>query len=147
MPEKENDPSAFAKGYKAVNDHECLSCHTYKGEGGPNAPDFTGYGDAAWLRKMITTPFDPSRYGTRNRMPAFRDLEGLTGEELKEEVQRSKNQLLEKIDANDKEKRKHIEDAHTVMQLIGTMRNRFSRGDTYESSDIGTTQTLRARKT
>ena len=25
--------------------------------------------------------------------------------------------LLEKIDANDKEKRKHIEDAHTVIQL------------------------------
>ena len=34
-------------------------------------------------------------------MPAFRDLEGVTGEDLKEEVERSKNQLLEKIDAND----------------------------------------------
>ena len=30
----------------------------------------------------------------------------------------------------------------TVMQLIGTMRKRFSKGDTYESSDIGTTRTL-----
>ncbi len=30
----------------------------------------------------------------------------------------------------------------TVVQLIGTMRNRFGRGDTYESSDIGTTRAL-----
>lgn len=30
----------------------------------------------------------------------------------------------------------------TVLQLIGTMRQRFSRGDTYETSDIGTTRQL-----
>ena len=30
----------------------------------------------------------------------------------------------------------------TVVQLIGTMRKRFSAGDTYESSDIGTTRQL-----
>ncbi|MBS1151968.1 MAG: hypothetical protein H6Q89_3666 [Myxococcaceae bacterium] len=30
----------------------------------------------------------------------------------------------------------------TVVQLIGTMRNRFARGDTYETSDIGTTAQL-----
>ncbi len=30
----------------------------------------------------------------------------------------------------------------TVLQLIGTMRSRFRRGDTYESSDIGTTRQL-----
>lgn len=30
----------------------------------------------------------------------------------------------------------------TVVQLIGTMRKRFSSGDTYESSDIGTTRLL-----
>ena len=30
----------------------------------------------------------------------------------------------------------------TVMQLIGTVRSRFSRGDTYETSDIGTTRQL-----
>jgi uncharacterized protein YbjT (DUF2867 family) len=30
----------------------------------------------------------------------------------------------------------------TVIQLIGTMRNRFARGDTYESSDIATTRQL-----
>lgn len=32
--------------------------------------------------------------------------------------------------------------ATTVMQLIGTMRKRFSSGDTYETSDIGTTRSL-----
>ncbi len=30
----------------------------------------------------------------------------------------------------------------TVLQLIGTMRKRFSTGDTYEASDIGTTRLL-----
>ncbi|TQF12415.1 SDR family oxidoreductase [Myxococcus llanfairpwllgwyngyllgogerychwyrndrobwllllantysiliogogogochensis] len=30
----------------------------------------------------------------------------------------------------------------TVLQLIGTMRKRFASGDTYESSDIGTTRQL-----
>ncbi len=30
----------------------------------------------------------------------------------------------------------------TVLQLIGTMRKRFSAGDTYETSDIGTTRSL-----
>lgn len=30
----------------------------------------------------------------------------------------------------------------TVLQLIGTMRNRFSSGDTYKTSDIGTTRHL-----
>lgn len=32
--------------------------------------------------------------------------------------------------------------ATTVVQLVGTMRKRFSRGDTYETSDIGTTRLL-----
>ena len=32
----------------------------------------------------------------------------------------------------------------TVVQLIGTMRKRFASGDTYETSDIGTTRSLMA---
>jgi len=35
-----------------------------------------------------------------------------------------------------------MRDRTTVLQLIGTMRKRFAAGDTYESSDIGTTQQL-----
>jgi uncharacterized protein YbjT (DUF2867 family) len=33
-------------------------------------------------------------------------------------------------------------DRTTVLQLIGTIRSRFARGDTYETSDIGTTRLL-----
>ena len=35
----------------------------------------------------------------------------------------------------------------TVVQLIGTMRKRFAQGDTYESSDVGTTRQLVAAAT
>lgn len=35
-----------------------------------------------------------------------------------------------------------LSSCYSVVQLIGTMKKRFSSGDTYESSDIGTTQTL-----
>jgi len=35
-----------------------------------------------------------------------------------------------------------MEGSTTVVQLIGTMRKRFASGDTYESSDIGTTRSL-----
>ncbi|MFL5320093.1 MAG: NAD(P)H-binding protein [Myxococcaceae bacterium] len=35
-----------------------------------------------------------------------------------------------------------LRDRTTVVQLIGTMRKRFSTGDTYETSDIGTTRQL-----
>lgn len=37
---------------------------------------------------------------------------------------------------------KAMEGCSTVVQLIGTMKKRFASGDTYESSDIGTTRTL-----
>lgn len=35
-----------------------------------------------------------------------------------------------------------LADCTTVLQLIGTVRKRFGAGDTYETSDIGTTQQL-----
>jgi uncharacterized protein YbjT (DUF2867 family) len=35
-----------------------------------------------------------------------------------------------------------LRDCTTVVQLIGTTRQRFTRGDTYETSDIGTTRDL-----
>lgn len=37
-----------------------------------------------------------------------------------------------------------LKDRTTVVSLIGTMRKRFASGDTYESSDIGTTRALLA---
>lgn len=35
-----------------------------------------------------------------------------------------------------------LSECTTVIQLIGTMRSRFAKGDTYETSDIGTTRQL-----
>jgi uncharacterized protein YbjT (DUF2867 family) len=46
------------------------------------------------------------------------------------------------IDLTDPQLSDAIQGCTTVVQLIGTMRKRFSRGDTYESSDIGTTRLL-----
>jgi uncharacterized protein YbjT (DUF2867 family) len=37
---------------------------------------------------------------------------------------------------------KALDGCTTILQLIGTMRKRFSRGDTYEASDINTTRLL-----
>src|SRR5205085_5397 len=66
-----------SRGAKVFN-KRCARCHSYEGQGGGepgSAPDLTGYGDAEWLRLMIMSPDHPQRYGTRNRMPGFRDLE------------------------------------------------------------------------
>jgi mono/diheme cytochrome c family protein len=117
---EDRDGESFKNGLKTFRGQGCNGCHVYVGEGGTRkgrGPDLTGYGDPKWVRKMIMAPFDPSRYGSRNRMPAFRDMEGMFGDEIKEELQRSKNQLLEKVDANDPEKRRQIDDAHTLIQL------------------------------
>ena len=40
-----------------------------------------------------------------------------------------------------------LQDRTTIIQLIGTMKKRFGQGDTYESSDIGTTRSLVAATT
>jgi mono/diheme cytochrome c family protein len=73
----EKDRGPFAQGFRAFQER-CMECHTYQGQGGGStpAPDFTGYGDAAWVRLMVMAPNHPLRYGKRNAMPAFRDLEG-----------------------------------------------------------------------
>ena len=36
----------------------------------------------------------------------------------------------------------HLRGQTTVLQLIGTMKKRFASGDTYETSDVGTTRSL-----
>lgn len=65
----------------------CADCHTFKGTGGGSTPgpDFTGYGDAEWLRMMIMSPDHAQRYGEKNQMPAFRDLEGPAADITKQE--------------------------------------------------------------
>ncbi|MBI3465976.1 MAG: cytochrome b N-terminal domain-containing protein [Planctomycetes bacterium] len=78
----EEDNSPFALGYRAF-ENRCMNCHTYEGEGGGDvaAPDFTGYGSIEWARVMVMAPDHPTRYGEKNAMPAFRNLEG-PGSEL-----------------------------------------------------------------
>ncbi len=46
------------------------------------------------------------------------------------------------IDLGDAGLSKAMEGCTTVVQLIGTMKKRFAKGDTYETSDIGTTRQL-----
>ena len=46
------------------------------------------------------------------------------------------------LDLSDPKLPEAMKGCTTVVQLIGTMRNRFEAGDTYETSDIGTTRQL-----
>jgi ubiquinol-cytochrome c reductase cytochrome b subunit len=93
--EDKQDQSAFAKGYRAFANW-CGQCHTYKQTGGGDAkgPDFTGYGDADWVRMMIMAPYHGLRYGSHNTMPVFRDLEGPTSAVTRQEVQQGRELLL-----------------------------------------------------
>lgn len=72
----------FKKGEQVFRE-TCRRCHAYEGQGGTTrnrGPALTGYGDDGWLRLMIMAPYHKQRYGLLNTMPAFRDLEGVTGE-------------------------------------------------------------------
>lgn len=103
-PDPSRRPSAkvVEKGEAAFErkGNRCAECHGYDKEIKENgkaktdrfganigeAPDFTAYGGADWLRSMIMRPMHPRHYGERNRfpdfrMPAFRPLEG-PGSEL-----------------------------------------------------------------
>jgi mono/diheme cytochrome c family protein len=94
-PPREEEKGSSAEGYRAFAER-CTQCHTYKQTGGGDAkgPDFTGYGDADWLRMMIMAPYHGLRYGSRNSMPAFRDLEGPAGEVTQQEAQQARELLL-----------------------------------------------------
>jgi ubiquinol-cytochrome c reductase cytochrome b subunit len=118
---QEKEP-AFLQGLKAF-EKRCNRCHSYKGEGGassPPGPDFTGYGDADWIRLMIMAPSHPLRYGIRNRMPAFRDLEGPTAEMAKLEIQQIKDILNKNVGENapEKERKKKEKEINQAVKLI-----------------------------
>jgi quinol-cytochrome oxidoreductase complex cytochrome b subunit/mono/diheme cytochrome c family protein len=110
----------FTKGVQLFKDRSCNTCHVYEGKGGKKGPELTGYGSAEWLRVMIMAPNDRSRYFTGNRMPAFRDLEGVTADLTKLEWDRSKNRLLDEINKEDpkaEQKKKDIEAAYNLANL------------------------------
>jgi ubiquinol-cytochrome c reductase cytochrome b subunit len=123
LPKEGDETSDFARGFRAFENH-CLECHRYEGEGGSNipGPDFTGYGDAEWLRLMIMAPNHSLRYGWRNRnaMPHFRDLEGPAASVTRHEVDRLKELLLKEIaddDAQADQKRTQIDEATRLVHL------------------------------
>jgi ubiquinol-cytochrome c reductase cytochrome b subunit len=95
-----SDQSPSAQGYR-VYEERCASCHTYKGAGERKGPDFTGYGDESWVRLMVMSPAGHLRYGIRNAMPAFRDLDGPTAEISRGELEQTR-ELLNK-DAKEEE--------------------------------------------
>jgi ubiquinol-cytochrome c reductase cytochrome b subunit len=117
-----DDPEnpALAKGYQAF-EKRCARCHSYEGEGGGDegsAPDLTGYGDAEWLRLMIVSPDHPLRYGTRNRMPGFRDLEGPEAAVTREQIDRVKNLLLKDLPDDEKAAERQKKDIEESMRVV-----------------------------
>jgi len=103
----------------------CQRCHSFENEGGdstPPGPDFTGYGDADWVRLMLMSPNSHLRYSIRNRMPAFRDLEGTMGEinrlDIKQIRDRFRKELADDAsEADKKKKEQEIAEATKVIQL------------------------------
>jgi hypothetical protein len=111
-----------------------MECHAYQPKPDNDefmAPDFTGYGDEQWLRTMIMDPSGQSRYGKRNRMPAFRDLESLDADLFKEQANRDRSQSVKAVvgdapEEDDKKKEwetkkakaeKEYDQAHKTVQL------------------------------
>lgn len=116
----ERDSPAFKDGLAAFRERDCTQCHTYDGSGGKRGPDLTGYGDADWLRLMLMSPMHPKRYGSRNRMPAFRDLEGPAAGATREDLSRLRAAALDSVPADEKKaaaRRKEIDEAFRVAHL------------------------------
>jgi ubiquinol-cytochrome c reductase cytochrome b subunit len=103
----------------------CQRCHSFENEGGdstPPGPDFTGYGDADWVRLMLMSPSSHLRYGIRNRMPAFRDLEGPIAEINRLDIKQTQDQFRKELgedaaEADKKKKEQEISEATKVSQL------------------------------
>ncbi len=127
--EKANEQDPFVQGYR-VFEARCSECHTYKDTGGGStkAPDLTGYGDADWLRLMVMSPAHDQRYGGRNRMPAFRDLEGVTAAVSRGELRQTRELLLKELgDDASEAKKKAVEAATQVTTLSAVDREMIIR--------------------
>jgi ubiquinol-cytochrome c reductase cytochrome b subunit len=80
-----SNDSDLGKGFNSFKAH-CAKCHNIDkvaDQGDGSGPNLTGYGDAEWIRGMIAAPH--LRFFENNRMPAFRDIDGLNGAQIKEE--------------------------------------------------------------
>jgi ubiquinol-cytochrome c reductase cytochrome b subunit len=74
-PKRSRDSTLESKGKELFLD-TCGSCHSFQGDGGKTAPDFTDYGSDKWIRGTVMDPAHTSRYGKNNEMTAFRDSAG-----------------------------------------------------------------------
>jgi mono/diheme cytochrome c family protein len=122
-PPKDSDPPGLVKGYQAfAKSTSCIRCHTFAGQGGrteaSRGPDFTGYGNADWLRLMIMAPDHPLRYGRDNRnvMPLFRDLHGSSGDVIKQDLKRTQDFLLKKLEDADPKDPATKEQSEKILQ-------------------------------
>jgi mono/diheme cytochrome c family protein len=79
------DPKLREAGQTAFDDN-CATCHKLGEPGRSTGPNLTGYGSLDWLRMMVMAPDSPIRYGERNTMPAFRDLNAVSAEVQKADV-------------------------------------------------------------
>jgi mono/diheme cytochrome c family protein len=118
---KDGEKGEYARGYQAF-ENNCLECHSFAGTGGGSAPgpDFTGYGDAEWLREMVMAPYQPARYGGRNTMPAFLDLEGPAAGVTRANLELIRQCLLKEVPEDDTqagEKKGAIEKATRAVHL------------------------------
>jgi ubiquinol-cytochrome c reductase cytochrome b subunit len=82
-PKEKRDKKLYDHGLKLFKEH-CSECHTIgePPEADRKAPDFTDYGSADWIRLMVMSPAHPLRHKAKNRMPAFRNLDGPGAEVL-----------------------------------------------------------------
>jgi ubiquinol-cytochrome c reductase cytochrome b subunit len=126
--------AAHVKGFAAF-EKRCINCHSFAGqEGGEReatGPDFTSYGGESWLRIMLLAPNHPLRYGARNTMPSFRDLNARGSEFTKIELERLKQELLKEA-GDDEEKKQAVPGACQVLHLTDVEREliiRFVLGD------------------
>src|SRR5262249_11100542 len=158
QPPKKTDPKPIQDGFAAYQ-LRCLRCHTFAGMGGTTesslGPDFTGYGDADWLRLMITDPHDMLRYGRKpkagavvhNVMPLFRDKESVAWPGVEEQLERTRRGLLsgwlkdepppndptaDAVKKHNAEVRAQVQANLTVLHLTDVQREliiRWMRGD------------------
>jgi quinol-cytochrome oxidoreductase complex cytochrome b subunit/mono/diheme cytochrome c family protein len=121
LPEK-GDTAEYVKGYQAF-EKNCLECHRFAGTGGgsaPAGPDFTGYGDAEWLRQMVMAPHHPTRYADRNTMPVFLDRDGPAAGVARENLRLTREMLLKDVpedDAQAAQKREAVNKATEPLHL------------------------------
>lgn len=67
------DAALAARG-RATFESKCMNCHVFEGDGSfldEPAPNLTGYGSRAWIRRQIDEPSSDLQYGELHDMPAF----------------------------------------------------------------------------